>query len=136
MYNVHVVEGRGFESHLRQLIFLWKSDCLWCAVLLHVPCFVCLTLLASFFLPSHLSLKHVYCGVSYELRLYICACTCTCTCMCIRIYICTYTCISYLYSLYCRVKQSCSLAIWTQSSCSAMPSGCMSVDGLEIGERL
>ena len=31
-----------------------KSDCLGCAVLL---CLVCLTLLASFFLPSHLSLK-------------------------------------------------------------------------------
>ena len=30
-----------------------KSDCLGCAV------FVCLTLLASFFLPSHLSLKQV-----------------------------------------------------------------------------
>ena len=44
---------RGFESHLRQLIFLRKSDCLGCAVLL---CLVCLTLLASFFLPSHLSL--------------------------------------------------------------------------------
>ena len=48
----------GFESHPRQLIFLRKSDCLGCAVL---PCLVvCLTLLASFFLPSHLSLKHVY----------------------------------------------------------------------------
>ena len=35
---------------------MWKSDCLGCAVLL----VVCLTLLASFFLPSHLSLKHVY----------------------------------------------------------------------------
>ena len=35
---------------MRQLIFLWKSDCLGCAVLL---CFiVCLTLLASIFLPS------------------------------------------------------------------------------------
>ena len=33
------------------------SDCLGCAVLL-CPV-VCLTLLASFFLPSHLSLKHV-----------------------------------------------------------------------------
>ena len=46
-----------FESHPRQLIFLRKSDCLGCAVLL---CFVvCMTLLASFFLPSHLSLKYV-----------------------------------------------------------------------------
>ena len=34
-----------------------KSDCLGCAVLLCLV--VCLTLLASFFLPSHLSLKHV-----------------------------------------------------------------------------
>ena len=38
---------RGFESHPRQLIFLRKSDCLRCAVLLAL--FVCLTLLASFF---------------------------------------------------------------------------------------
>ena len=39
-------------------IFLKKSDCLGCVVLL---CFVvCLTMLASFFLPSHLSLKHVH----------------------------------------------------------------------------
>ena len=52
--SVYSVEYRGFESHPRQLIFL---DCLWCAVLL---CLVCLTLLASFFLPSHLSLKRVH----------------------------------------------------------------------------
>ena len=37
---------------------LWKSDCLGYAVLLRLV--VCLTLLASFFLPYHLSLKHVY----------------------------------------------------------------------------
>ena len=56
MYTcIHV---RGLESHLKQLIFLRKSDCLGCAVLLCLV--VCLTLLASFFLPSHLSLKHVY----------------------------------------------------------------------------
>ena len=36
----------------RQLIYSRKSDCLGCAAL-----FVCLTLLTSFFLPSHLSLK-------------------------------------------------------------------------------
>ena len=46
-----------FESHLRQLIFFTESDCLGCAVLLCLV--VCLTLLASSFLPSHLSLKHV-----------------------------------------------------------------------------
>ena len=37
------------ESHPRQLIFLRKSDCLGCAVLL---CLVCLFDLACFFLPS------------------------------------------------------------------------------------
>ena len=36
--------------HPRQLIFLRKSNCLGCAVLLCLV--VCLTLLASFFLPS------------------------------------------------------------------------------------
>ena len=45
----------------RQLIFLRKSDCLGCAVLLCLV--VCLTLLASFFLPSHLSLKHAHAHV-------------------------------------------------------------------------
>ena len=52
IFRVHV------ESHPRQLIFLRKSDYLGCAVLLCLV--VCLTLLASFFLPSHLSLKHVH----------------------------------------------------------------------------
>ena len=56
MYYIHHVHG--FESHLRQLIFLRKSDC---AVLLCLV--VCLTLLASFFLPSHLSLTHVHVGM-------------------------------------------------------------------------
>ena len=46
-----------YESHPRQLIFLRKSDCLGCVVLLCLV--VCLTLLASFFLPSHLSLTCV-----------------------------------------------------------------------------
>ena len=64
---------RGFESHPRQLIYLGKCDCFGCAVLLVIniytdiniashtcfALFVCLTLLASSFLPSHLSLKHV-----------------------------------------------------------------------------
>ena len=44
--HVHV---HGFESHLRQLIFSRKSDCLGCAVLL---CLVCLFDLACFFLSS------------------------------------------------------------------------------------
>ena len=44
--------------YMRQLIFLRKSDCFGCAVLLCI--IVCLTLFASFFLPSHLSLKYVH----------------------------------------------------------------------------
>ena len=47
---VKSIECHGFESHPRQLIFLWKSDCLGCAVSLCLV--VCMTLLASFFLPS------------------------------------------------------------------------------------
>ena len=53
----------GSESHPRQLIFLRKSDCLGCAVLLCLV--ICLTLLASFFLPSHLSLTHALHSVLY-----------------------------------------------------------------------
>ena len=46
---IHVhVECRGFGSHPRQLIFLWKSDCLGCVVAL----LCCLYDLACFFLPS------------------------------------------------------------------------------------
>ena len=54
-FYVHVwsIECRGFESHLRQLIFSRKSDCLGCAVLL---CLVCLFDLACFFLSSFSSL--------------------------------------------------------------------------------
>ena len=51
-----------------QLIFLRKSDCLGCAVLL---CFVCLfdlacSFLSSFLFISHLSLKHVDVHVAPE----------------------------------------------------------------------
>ena len=49
-YTCTCAECREFESHPRQLIFLQKSNCLGCAVLL---CFVVsMALLASFFLPS------------------------------------------------------------------------------------
>ena len=41
--------------------------------------FVCLTLLASFFLPSHLSLKNMY--------IYTCTCTCTYAHVCTYMYI-------------------------------------------------
>ena len=47
------VECHEFESCLRQLFFLRKSDCLGCVALLCLV--VCLTLLASFFLPSLIS---------------------------------------------------------------------------------
>ena len=60
--HIHVhesIECRGLESHLRQLIFSRKSDCIGCAVLL---CLVCLFDLACYFLSSFSSLisKHVY----------------------------------------------------------------------------
>ena len=51
--NIEKCMCRGFESHLRQLIFSRKSDCLGCAVLL---CLVCLFDLACFFLSSFSSL--------------------------------------------------------------------------------
>ena len=64
-YNSTELDLRRAESfrytyaalYMWQLIFLRKSDCLGCAVLLCLV--VCLTLLASFFLPSCLSLKHI-----------------------------------------------------------------------------
>ena len=67
-----------FESHLRQLIFSRKSDCLGCAVLLCIVClFVCLPLLASFFLLiSHL--KTCTCSLYDSVISYV---TCTCTCI-------------------------------------------------------
>ena len=49
------IECRGFEFHPRQLIFLRKSDCLGCVVLL---CLVCLFDLICFF---HLSLNMHIC---------------------------------------------------------------------------
>ena len=58
------IECRGFESHLRQLIFLGKVTAL--GVLCCFALFVCLTLLASFFLPSHLSFKNMYRHVVYD----------------------------------------------------------------------
>ena len=50
-----IYECSGINS-IYMLIFLRKRDCLGCAVLLCLV--ICLTLLASFFLPSHLSLQH------------------------------------------------------------------------------
>ena len=48
--------------------FLRKSDCLGCTVLLCLA--VCLTLIASFFLLSHLSLKHVTIKVILYIHVY------------------------------------------------------------------
>ena len=53
----NTLRTRGFESHPRQLI-LGKVTAL--GVLCCFALFVCLTLLASFFLPSHLSFKNMY----------------------------------------------------------------------------
>ena len=53
MYIPVYVHVAGFESHLRQLIFSRKKDCLGCAALL---CLVCLFDLACFFLSSFSSL--------------------------------------------------------------------------------
>ena len=50
--------------------FLRKSDCLGCTVLLCLA--VCLTLIASFFLLSHLSLKHVTIKVIQCIYTYMC----------------------------------------------------------------
>ena len=50
--TISYLHVRLLQSHPGQLIFLRKSDCF--------ALFVCLTLLASFFLPSDLSLKHVH----------------------------------------------------------------------------
>ena len=60
--HVDVTHARvdGKCACLRQLIFSRKSDCLGLGVLCCFALFVCLTLLASFFLPSHLSFKNMY----------------------------------------------------------------------------
>ena len=55
-YTITILSSNVY-IYPRQLIFIRKSDCLGCAVLLCLV--VCLTLLASFFLPSHLSLEHI-----------------------------------------------------------------------------
>ena len=63
------MECHGFESHLRQLIFSRKSDCLGCAVLL---CLVCLFDLACFILSSFSSLiKNMYIQHIYNVNMYI-----------------------------------------------------------------
>ena len=83
------VECRGFESSSRQLTYIWKSDCLGCVVLLCLV--VCLTVLASFFLLSHLPLKHVYTCIMYMytyMYMYVCM-----YCTCIKFFM-------YMYKIY------------------------------------
>ena len=57
--SVSSIECRGFESHPGSSFFLGKVTAL--GVLCCFALFVCLTLLASFFLPSHLSFKNMLC---------------------------------------------------------------------------
>ena len=45
--------------------------------------FVCLTLLASFFLPSHLSFKNMYIVVVVVVQLHVYCCCCCCSVTCI-----------------------------------------------------
>ena len=52
---------------------LWKNVCLGYPVLLRLV--VCLTLLASFFLPYHLSLKHVHVYLYMHVHVHV-QCTC------------------------------------------------------------
>ena len=84
-----------FKSHQRQLIFLRKSDCLGCAVLLCLV--VCLTMLASSLINTCTLTVCLYCakvviddlctnmvgksGNKAVVSLATCTCTCTCTCM-------------------------------------------------------
>ena len=100
--SVWSIECRGFESHLRQLIFSRKSDYLGCAVLL---CLVCLILLASFFLPSHLSFKNMYIHLHIPQASRSRFTTCTDTSLQLPRFACVYNYIfvyikSHVYSLY------------------------------------
>ena len=112
-YTCTSVECHGFQSHQRQLIFLRESDCLGCTLLLCVV--VCLTLLASFFLPSHLSLKHVHVHQSrwsdshlewvWPATLSFSSVQCVCVCVCMHT--CTVYMYVYMYNVYtCVLKPS------------------------------
>ena len=67
--RVLCLECHGFEFHPRQLIFLRKSDCLGCAVLLCLV--VCLFDLACFFLPSFSSLIKTYMNVCIHVYMHV-----------------------------------------------------------------
>ena len=60
---INYLRNTAVEVH----VHLCTCDCLGCTVLFCLVClFVCLTLLASYFLPSHLSLKHVHVHVNFH----------------------------------------------------------------------
>ena len=69
------------ESHPGSSFFLGKVTAL--GVLCCFALFVCLTLLASFFLPSHLSFKNMHMYL-YVQHVYTCIHTGTCICTCTR----------------------------------------------------
>ena len=103
MYNyilVYICLECRSESHLRQLIFLRKSDCLWCAVL---HCLVCLFDLACFFLPYFSSLIktciYMYMYVQYMLLLYLKSVPIH-VIVHVYMYVYTYTCTLYMDSQY------------------------------------
>ena len=70
--SVWSIECRGFESHPGSSFFLGKVTAL--GVLCCFALFVCLTLLASFFLPSHLSFKNMYMHVYRALTPFVVTC--------------------------------------------------------------
>ena len=57
--SVDKYTSNSTHEHIQMYMYMWKSDCLGCAALLCLV--VCLTLLATFFIPSHPSLKQVHC---------------------------------------------------------------------------
>ena len=85
--------------------------------------FVCLTLLASFFLPSRLSLKHVCMYVYMHARvcMYVCMHICMHACMHVYVcmYVCTYVCMSRHNRKYnntgSRYRTQCVIIIWGKS---------------------
>ena len=72
--------------HVHVCGHLNAMSCMALGVLCCFALFVCLTLLASFFLPSHLSFKNMY-TVHVHVNVHAHACTCTCTCMYMYMYI-------------------------------------------------
>ena len=67
---LHATSTLALLSLLSRYIYIHEVTAL--GVLCCFALFVCLALLASFFLPSHLSLKHVHkCSWNMHLRIYM-----------------------------------------------------------------